>query len=557
MKKLFIILFAFMLAFSGCGWEVEIVDPSEQIAELEKPETEKPSEENAVTEEFVEEVVLNFGAEKLGEGKYISEKNRGFLYEMEIQDASNLEMKYYFSWAGKIFRERYEDWNSRFASPHGENMGFSYPAEEFEEIIETYFGTDPKKLRSDTNFYCQEHNAYCSPGGGAGFGDQYDIRIVSYIKSGDMLRIELDVGMFRKTLSVNLPENGGYRYISCVAKRDFVEEDEPQKAKNLFFSFGGSPKEMETGESYANWTFENGEVLYNSDGSMKYVTAEFSADFDMALVGHIERSPLFELSENIFDFTPWAGDEGKIPGICNTPFTEKTGHFMLDSAEEINIPELDYDESLPCIVTINSYKLSRGYTMTSDGADLVSLEPLWGKAKLSEIQEEMILNFGAEKNEFGAIQAEKTGSLYFNTDGCEDLSALGETGYFVWAMFHFGNEYDYETRKELFGGAGEGMGWAFPSEYYEPAVFEFFGVPAETLRKGECYNAEKDYYNIPFGGGIGDTPFIIVNSVEETAETVVFHITLRPIHDDDTNMVLTVKILPDGGYNYLSYMPED
>ena len=110
MKKLFALVLALMLVLSGCGWEVEIVDPSEQVAELEKPETEKPSEENTVTEEFVEEIVLNFGAEKLGEGKYISEKTRGFLYELEIQDASNLEMKYYFSWAGKIFRERYEDW---------------------------------------------------------------------------------------------------------------------------------------------------------------------------------------------------------------------------------------------------------------------------------------------------------------------------------------------------------------------------------------------------------------------------------------------------------------
>ena len=39
MKKLFALVLALMLVFSGCGWEVEFVDPSEQIAELEKPET--------------------------------------------------------------------------------------------------------------------------------------------------------------------------------------------------------------------------------------------------------------------------------------------------------------------------------------------------------------------------------------------------------------------------------------------------------------------------------------------------------------------------------------
>ena len=100
------------------------------------------------------------------------------------------------------------------------------------------------------------------------------------------------------------------------------------------------------------------------------------------------------------------------------------------------------------------------------------------------------------------------------------------------------------------------MGWAFPSEYYEPAVYKYFGVPAEELRKSEIYNAERDYYNIPFDCGIGDYPYIIVNSVEETEETVVFHITLVHIIDKNFDMALTVKLLPDGGYNYVSYLPE-
>ncbi len=549
MKKLFAFVLIFALLLSACGKTPEISEPIDQTSELEN---EKEPEE--ISEEFIEKILLDFGAEKLDDGTFRTLKTGGFLYHMEFADASVLENKYYFNWAGKKFRERYDDWSTRFESPHGENMGFSYPAEEFEEIIGIYFGAAPEHLRSENIFYCEAHSAYCCPGGRAGFGDQSDFKIESYTKSGDLLLIKIDIADFKKTLSVRLSENGGYRFLSYLSENADVT---PEKVESLCFSFGGDPKEMKIGDSYANWTFENSEALYNSDGSIKYLTAEFSADFNMTLVGYIERNPLFDLSENVFDFTPWAGDEGKIPGICNTPFTEKSGHFMLETGGETEIfPALDYNERFPCKVTVNSYTLNRGYTMTSDGANLVSFEPLLGEAELTELQEEMILNFGAVKTDFGAIQAEKTGSLYFNTKGYEDLSKLGETNYFVWAMFHFGNEYDYKTRKELFGGAGEGNGWAFPSEYYEPAIFKYFGVPAEVLRKGEGYNAEKDYYNILFGGGIGDTPFIVVNSVEETKETVVFHITLRPIHDYDTNMVLTVKLLPDGGYNYISYLPE-
>ncbi|MBQ2898801.1 MAG: hypothetical protein IJE28_03565 [Oscillospiraceae bacterium] len=40
MKRLFIILFALMLVLSGCGWEVEIVDPTEETQKTENSESE-------------------------------------------------------------------------------------------------------------------------------------------------------------------------------------------------------------------------------------------------------------------------------------------------------------------------------------------------------------------------------------------------------------------------------------------------------------------------------------------------------------------------------------
>ena len=52
---------------------------------------------------------------------------------MEFEDGSKLETKYYFYWATRKFVEKYSDYSTRFASPHG--IGYSFPAEEFEEII--------------------------------------------------------------------------------------------------------------------------------------------------------------------------------------------------------------------------------------------------------------------------------------------------------------------------------------------------------------------------------------------------------------------------------------
>ena len=282
------------------------------------------------------------------------------------------------------------------------------------------------------------------------------------------------------------------------------------------------------------------------------IDAYFSGNVTM--VGYIERN---QLSETLYDFIPSEYELPKIPGVVAGGFKEKFSHFGINAPEDIeNFPSLDYNETFPCIITATGYHLFRAYTEGVDFLDVTEIKPIGSKVELSPLQKEMLLNFGARESEFGTIRSNKTTSLYFNTEGYEDMSKLSETGYFGWAMFYFGKEYDYETQKELFSGAGEENGWAFPSEYYEPAVYKYFGVPAEELRKSEIYNAEKDYYNIPFGGGIGDYPYIAVNSIDETEETVVFHITLVHFIEKSVDMALTVKLLPDGGYNYVSYLPE-
>ena len=541
MKKILIILLALAICFSGC-WNVEIVDPREETVSLEKePETEE------ISEEFVEEVILNFGAVKKEDGTFISDKTSGFLFENIFEDASQLETKYYFFWATEKFTQKYNGDLTQFESPHG--IGYSFPAEEFEEIIGTYFGTTPEKLREDGIFYCSEHDAYCSPGA-TGFGAQYDVEILSHTKNGNELSIRLSVENNILCLKVLLTENGGYRFLSYLSEKG---KWEPEK---VYFRFDEAeePKTLSVGDYFGEWKLENLEIDYDESGSamIDSIDADFSGNLTMA--GYIELSPL---SVPFYEFIPSEYDLSRIPGAVAGGFKEKFSHFGLKIPEGLgNSPNLDHGETLPCIIKVSGYHLSRAYTEGVDFFDVVEIKPIGSKVELSPLQKEIILNFGAREAEFGTIRSNKTTSLYFNTEGFSDGTKLNETSYFSWVMFYLGKEYDYETQKELFTGAGEGMGWAFPSEYYEPAVYKYFGVPAEELRKSEIYNPEKDYYNIPFGGGIGDYPYIVVNSIDETEEKVVFHITLVHIIEKNIDMALTVKLIPDGGYNYVSYLPE-
>ena len=208
MKKLFIILFALIICLSGCGWNIKIVDPREETVSLEKePETEE------ISKDFIEKIILDFGAVKNEDGTFISDKTSGFLFENIFEDASQLETKYYFFWATEKFTQKYNGDLTQFESPHG--IGYSFPAEEFEEIIGTYFGTTPEKLREDGIFYCSEHDAYCSPGA-TGFGAQYDVEILSHTKNDKELSIRLLVGNNVNCLKVLLTENGGYRFLSYL-----------------------------------------------------------------------------------------------------------------------------------------------------------------------------------------------------------------------------------------------------------------------------------------------------------------------------------------------------
>lgn len=549
MKKILVIILALAICFSGCGWNVEIVDPREETVSLEKePEAEE------ISEDFIEKIILDFGAVKKEDGTFESENIGGFLYDMYFEKAYSLETKYYFYWATGKFVEKYSDYSTRFASPHG--IGYSFPAEEFEELIESYFGVNPERLREDTSFYDGTHNAYCSPGGSiGGFGSQYEIKILSHTKIEDELVIYLSVGGAPCYLNVLLTENGGYRFLSYLPEK--IEEPEfPMSAEGetLSFCLGSNnleASELTVGDSIGDWVLEELEVTSHGEGiekSYDSVSATFSAT--VTLEGLITVNPYAGAGYN-FRIRNSDGLD-KIPKIAEENIETFIETFRIGLPEVENLPELKENESFPCYITIDSYTANYAATEAMHSANVVKIEPIVKDTGLSEFHEEIIVNFGGEISPYYELGVNKGVSLYYIDEGVEDFSKESATIFYSWLM----SKTYVEDRIEVSLPGFREKVYAYSGEFFESEVMKYFDVSEEQLRDPYIYYKEQNCYFLDGHVGIGDTPALVVSSIEESEDKIAFHLTLDYSYEDDRNMVLTVKLLPEGGYNYISYLPE-
>ncbi len=527
MKKLFSFIFAFIftISFSACNSNSE--------------------NEIIIPENIYDDILTDFGAEKIDENRFRTLKSGGFLYDIQFEDASVLDIKYYFAWATKKFSEEYGNLSTRFKSPHGDNLGYSFPAEEFETIICKYFGTSRDYLRSDNLFYCSEHNAYCSTGG-VTVGESREFTVISAELNNKIAVIKISFESKNMVLTASVSENGEFGYLSYLP-----ENPDTSNAKSLFFGLGenSEPRELSLGDHLGQWTVSK----LNAPSDLHRISVKFSGD--VIFMGHISPNGL---SENEYDFIPTEFDSEKIPCIYSTDFKKYSGVFSLNLSDEYKTvlsKKLDENGEIYCRITVSGYELNRGYTMTTDIFDVTAIDFVTS-IELSPEYEEMILNFGALKLEENVFHADKAVSLYYLQQGFEDGKNLSDITYFSWALFYLNKNYDYETLKSLFTHPDGLDGWAYPASYYEPAIYKFFGTSPDVLRESELYDSENEIYYLGAGGGIGDTPYIVVSSIDETESSVVFHITLNYFADINADMALTVKLLPNGDYNYLSYLPE-
>ena len=171
---------------------------------------------------------------------------------------------------------------------------------------------------------------------------------------------------------------------------------------------------------------------------------------------------------------------------------------------------------------------------------------------LPELYKDMLINFGAEVNESGNLVVKKGANFYYDVVGVSDYSIEDPIRFHSWAM----SRSDIITKTEVSLPGFSDKVYAYPSEIFESEVFKYFGRTAESLRVPGFYYEEQNCYFLDGHGGIGEIPFIVINGIDENGDMITFHITLDYEFDNDRNMALTVKLLPDGGYNYISYLPE-
>lgn len=332
------------------------------------------------------------------------------------------------------------------------------------------------------------------------------------------------------------------------------EEVPEEESETITFKLGakGEEKEISVGDKIGEWKIA--ELFIEREDNGDYFAISVLFEGTVTLEGSIERNVILEEG---YDIVLDESSLEKMPYLITSYYSEIRPSFLLDFSEEIeNKPHLDWEETAKVRITVSNFSFDRAPRMSMDGFDVISIEYL-DEEKTPEkeaLYEEIILNFGAVKTD-GRIKVNKIVSLYNKTEGFENGANLDETEYFIWAMSYLNYHSGYST--ELFSHP-DFYGWSYPAEYYEPAVFDFFGVSAENLRKGKLYYPEQNLYNIGGGGGIGNVPYIILNGVDENEDTLVLHLTMdyEQGYEEDFNMALTVKLLPDGGYNYISYLPE-
>ena len=548
MKKLFALVLIFALLLSGCGRTEEpvVVEPNEEPSEIENSETEE------ISEEFVEEIILNFGAEKLENGTYcVTEpfsfyRGTGKYEDFKIIDTSANSLYGMGAMLEKEYIEEIYVSNLRYKV---------YNAENFENMVYKYFGISAEVLKNTIHYNEFEELD------GAGYywldGPYYidenpSVTLENFEKNTDSLIVNLKVDYEKEAdvsgvLTVKLLPEGGYNYISYVTEK--IEGTEPEEIVSMTFKLGskGETVELFPGDSIGEWVLTKLDVDYNPETDWTdSIEAEFSGNVE--LKGHIERNVMAELA---YDFVVDRSEFDRMPFLVSKDFKEFRGNFVMNIPEGLeNSPNLDWNESLPCKITISGFSISCAYTETFDRMDVLKIEPL--PEEIPALYEEMILNFGAVYNYEGKLAVRKGVSLYNNREGYMDCSLMGPASYYSWVMSRTSTEDRIEVSLPGF----TSKVYAYDAEFFENMVSEYFETSAEYLRNSDFYYPEQNCYFIDGGVGIGDTTYIQYLFAEEKDDKVIIYFNLSDNYYGVSKHALTVKLLPDGGYNYVSYLPE-
>ena len=163
---------------------------------------------------------------------------------------------------------------------------------------------------------------------------------------------------------------------------------------------------------------------------------------------------------------------------------------------------------------------------------------------------EAVLNFGASSAN-GVLQTSVVSLYYHDRWTIDDADG---TDFFSWYTGIVSQLYSDEEREELF--LAEDGSWAYPAEIYEADVRRYFDATTEQMRDNpDLYHADTNTYYALAGPGVGERPYIKIQSFEQEGELV----NIRLYLESETEycwMMLTIR-LTDDGYRYVSYLPQN
>lgn len=163
---------------------------------------------------------------------------------------------------------------------------------------------------------------------------------------------------------------------------------------------------------------------------------------------------------------------------------------------------------------------------------------------------EAVLNFGASSTN-GVLQTSVVSLYYHDRWTIDDADG---TDFFSWYTGIVSQLYSDEEREELF--LAEDDSWAYPAEIYEADVRRYFDATTEQMRDNpDLYHADTNTYYALAGPGVGERPYIKIQSFEQEGELV----NIRLYLESETEycwMMLTIR-LTDDGYRYVSYLPQN
>ena len=167
------------------------------------------------------------------------------------------------------------------------------------------------------------------------------------------------------------------------------------------------------------------------------------------------------------------------------------------------------------------------------------------------LYKEMLVNFGGTLKFDGSIVVSRKGSFYDFAEGIEDCSAMEPNSYYTWIDSRTENSDKVKVTPAGF----ESEVYAYSADFFEGEVTEYFGVSAEYLQGSEFYYSEPGCYYSDAVSSSEEYTYVEYVSAEKSGDSVTIHFTLTNT-SGSTNHALNEKVLPDGGYNYVSYIAE-